>query len=53
MTKKRIKSLFLKLGINESDVIELKTKGLYRIRKHSNEEILETEDKKYFEFGEI
>jgi len=52
MTKKRIKSLLLKLGINESDVIELKTKGLYRIRKHSNKETLVTEDKNYFEFGD-
>ena len=52
MTKKRIKSLLLKLGINESDIIELKTKGLYRIRKHSNEETLVIEDKKYFEFGD-
>ena len=52
MTKKRIKSLLHKLGINESDIIELKTKGLYRIRKHSNKETLVTEDKNYFEFGD-
>ena len=48
MTKKRIKSLLLKLGINDSDIVELKTKGLYRIRKHPNEETLVIEDKKVF-----
>ena len=52
MTKNKIKLLFLKLGINETDVIELKTKGLYRIRKHSAEETLITEDEKFFEFGD-
>ena len=42
--------LFKKLGVNESDVIELKAKGLYRIKKHKDNEILKIDDK-YFEFG--
>ena len=51
MTRGKIKTLFKKLGVNESDVIELKAKGLYRIKKHNDNEILKI-DNKFFEFGD-
>ena len=51
MTPKRIKALFIKLGLNESDIIYLKTKGLYRIRKNQDDKNLKIDDE-YFEFGD-
>ena len=45
MTRGKIKTLFKKLGVNESDVIELKAKGLYRIKKHNDNEILKIDNK--------
>ena len=51
MTIKKINSLLFKLGINASDIIELKSKGLFRIKKHLDSESLKIDDE-YFEFGE-
>ena len=51
MTLKKIKALFMKLGLNESDVIELKSKGLYRIRRYQDNKNLNIDDE-YFEFGD-
>ena len=47
----KIKALFMKLGLNESDVIELKSKGLYRIRRYQDNKNLKIDDE-YFEFGD-
>ena len=52
MTRKKIELLFKKLGINESDIIYLKSKGLYRIKKHFDNDNLKF-DSKYFEFGDV
>ena len=43
--------LYSRSSKNESDVIQLKSKGLYRIKKHLDNESLKIDDK-YFEFGE-
>ena len=51
MTTKRIKALFYKLGLNESDIIQLKSKGLYRIRRNQDYKNLKIDDE-YFEFGD-
>mgnify|MGYP001220396138 FL=1 len=52
MTTKKIEALFNKLGINVSDIIDLKPKGLYRIKKHLDKENLKIDDI-YFEFGDV
>ena len=52
MTRKKIELLFKKLGINESDIIYLKSKGLYRIKKHFDNDNLKF-DSKYFVFGDV
>ena len=49
---KKIELLFKKLGINESDIIYLKSKGLYRIKKHFDNDNLKF-DSKYFVFGDV
>ena len=51
-TRKKIELLFKKLGINESDIIYLKSKGLYRIKKHFDNDNLKF-DSKYFVFGDV
>jgi len=50
MTTKRIEALFIKLGLNESDIIYL-NKGLYRIRRNKDDRNLKIDDE-YFEFGD-
>ena len=51
MTRKKIKLLFRKQGINVSDIIYLKSKGLFRLKKHLDNDNQKF-DTKYFDFSE-